>query len=62
MAPKAHEELRKLPSIDRLLQHDRAIELSALFGRDLALEALRRATLSARAEILAGGACPSEEV
>jgi len=61
MAPKAHEELRKLPSIDRLLQHDRAIELSALFGRDLALEALRRATLSARAEILAGGACPSEE-
>jgi L-seryl-tRNA(Ser) seleniumtransferase len=51
-------ELRKLPSVDRLLQEESVAALAARWGHDLTVEATREALDRARQDIRAGGACP----
>ncbi len=53
------EELRKLPSVDRLLQEDTIQTLAEEYGHDLTVEAIRQALDIARQAILAGQDCPS---
>lgn len=50
--------LRRLPSVDRLLQDPRAQELSKEFGRPALVEALRKALEEARSAIRSGGTVP----
>ena len=52
------EELRKLPSVDRLLQEETIQALGEEYGHDLTVEAIRRALDSARQTIMAGENCP----
>jgi L-seryl-tRNA(Ser) seleniumtransferase len=52
------EELRKLPSVDRLLQEEAVAELAARWGHELAVEAAREALDTARQAIRSGESCP----
>jgi L-seryl-tRNA(Ser) seleniumtransferase len=54
-----HEELRKLPSVDRLLQEDSVAALVARWGHELTADAVRETLDSARQAIQEGDACPS---
>jgi L-seryl-tRNA(Ser) seleniumtransferase len=53
------EELRKLPSVDRLLQDPQIAELLARCGHNLTAGAAREALDAARGACLAGENCPS---
>ncbi len=53
-----HEELRKLPSVDRLLQAPALAQVIAEWGQELATGAARAAIEHARQAILDGQACP----
>ena len=55
------EELRKLPSVDRLLQERGAQALAEEYGHDLTVEAIRQALDLARQGIMAGQDCPSTD-
>jgi L-seryl-tRNA(Ser) seleniumtransferase len=50
--------LRHLPSVERVLQHERALALIAEYGRPLALAAVRHALDDARVTLRAGGQAP----
>jgi L-seryl-tRNA(Ser) seleniumtransferase len=52
------EELRKLPSIDRLLQEETVAALVGRWGHELAVEACREVLDSARQAIRDGAPCP----
>jgi L-seryl-tRNA(Ser) seleniumtransferase len=52
------EELRKLPSVDRLLQEGAVAALVERWGHELTVEAAREALDAARQAIRDGGACP----
>ncbi len=52
------EELRRLPSVDRLLQEDAVAALVERWGHDLVVEAAREALDVARQAIREGGPCP----
>jgi L-seryl-tRNA(Ser) seleniumtransferase len=56
----SQSELRKLPSVDRLLQEAPVAELAARWGHDLTVEAAREAFDAARQAILGGEACPPD--
>jgi L-seryl-tRNA(Ser) seleniumtransferase len=58
----AQEELRKLPSVDRLLQGGAVASLAERWGHGLTVDAVRDVLSAAREAILAGAACPSETV
>lgn len=53
------DELRKLPSVDRLLQSEAVAALAARWGHDLTVDAAREALDAARTEVLGGADCPS---
>ena len=55
------EELRKLPSVDRLLQEKGIQALAEEYGHDLTVEAIRQALDLARQAIMAGQDCPSTD-
>ncbi len=55
------EELRKLPSVDRLLQEHSVAELVERWGHELVVAAARQVVDRAREAILAGEACPSSD-
>jgi L-seryl-tRNA(Ser) seleniumtransferase len=57
----SQSELRKLPSVDRLLQTDAVAGLVERHGRELTLEALRAALDDARQAILTGNSAPEAE-
>lgn len=52
--------LRRLPSVDRLLQSSEGASLAESFGHALAVEAMRGTLDDIRQRILAGGAVPAE--
>jgi L-seryl-tRNA(Ser) seleniumtransferase len=52
-------ELRKLPSVDKLLQNDELAALSEIHGHQLVVEAIRAELDVARQRIVAGQATPS---
>jgi L-seryl-tRNA(Ser) seleniumtransferase len=52
------EELRKLPSIDRLLQEETVAALAEQWGHELTVEASREALDAARQTIREGAPCP----
>jgi L-seryl-tRNA(Ser) seleniumtransferase len=54
---ETQEELRKLPSVDRLLQEDAVAKLVERWGHELAAEAVRETLDAARQTILAGEPC-----
>ncbi len=56
-----HDELRKLPSIDRLLQTPDLAQVVAEWGQELATDAARGAVERARQAILGGQPCPDSE-
>jgi L-seryl-tRNA(Ser) seleniumtransferase len=58
---QTQEELRKLPSVDRLLQEEAVAALVARWGHELTVEAAREALDAAREAILGGGPCPQHE-
>ncbi|MFN2290188.1 MAG: L-seryl-tRNA(Sec) selenium transferase [Anaerolineae bacterium] len=55
------QELRNLPSVDRLLQHEAVAALAARWGHELTVEAARETLDAARQAIRQGEACPSME-
>jgi L-seryl-tRNA(Ser) seleniumtransferase len=55
------EELRKLPSVDRLLQDETVAALVERWGHDLTVEASRETLDAVRQAIREGHACPSTE-
>jgi L-seryl-tRNA(Ser) seleniumtransferase len=55
------DELRRLPSVDRLLQEEGVARLVARWGHDLTVEAAREALDAAREAIRGGEACPAPE-
>jgi L-seryl-tRNA(Ser) seleniumtransferase len=55
------EELRKLPSVDRLLQEEQVTGLEARWGHEMTVEAVREALDAVRQAIQDGQACPSTE-
>jgi L-seryl-tRNA(Ser) seleniumtransferase len=55
---QTQEELRRLPSVDRLLQEEAVAALVARWGHDLTVEVAREALDAAREAILGGGPCP----
>jgi len=57
----SQSELRKLPSVDKLLQTEAAAGLVERHGRELTLEALRAVLADARQAILAGNSAPEAE-
>jgi len=61
MADKSapEERLRRLPSVDRLLQTPEGQEWAAAFGHDLVAEAIREAVGEARSRVLAGEDAPA---
>ena len=59
---KIQEELRKLPSVDWLLQEETVAALVARWGHDLTVEAAREALDAARDDIRNGEPCPRPEV
>jgi L-seryl-tRNA(Ser) seleniumtransferase len=58
----SRSELRKLPSVDRLLQADSVAGLVERHGRDLTIDALRATLDEARQAILRGESAPEDEV
>jgi L-seryl-tRNA(Ser) seleniumtransferase len=52
------EQLRKLPSVDRLLQHEMVTELGAQWGHELTVSAAREILEVTRQAIRDGAACP----
>jgi len=56
-----HQELRKLPSVDKLLQIDPLPSLVEEYSHELVVAAVREALDAARQDILAGGSCPLEQ-
>jgi len=56
-----HEELRKLPSVDRLLQEETIADLVKRWGHDLTVEAARETLQAARQTIGVGAPCPAPE-
>jgi L-seryl-tRNA(Ser) seleniumtransferase len=58
---QTQEELRKLPSVDRLLQEESTAELVTRWGHDLTVAAVRETLDAARLMIHDGGACPPDE-
>ena len=56
------QELRNLPSVDRLLQHPQVAALVERWGHGLAVDAARQALDAAREAIRAGSACPPPDV
>ncbi len=54
-------ELRKLPSVDKLLKTDAVANLAAQYGRDLTLDRLRVTLDDARQAILSGESAPEIE-
>ena len=52
------EELRKLPSVDRLLQEESVAQLAGRWGHDLTVSAARETLDEVRETIRAGQACP----
>jgi L-seryl-tRNA(Ser) seleniumtransferase len=58
---ETQEELRKLPSVDRLLQEDAVAALVERWGHELTVEAAREALDAARQVIREGGLCPPPE-
>jgi L-seryl-tRNA(Ser) seleniumtransferase len=55
-------ELRKLPSVDRLLQEDPVAGLAAQWGHGLTVDAVRDTLDAARQAVLAGERCPPSRV
>ncbi|MFN2166042.1 MAG: L-seryl-tRNA(Sec) selenium transferase, partial [Anaerolineae bacterium] len=55
------QELRKLPSVDRLLQEEAMATLVARWGHELTVEAAREALDTARGTIRGGEPCPQVE-
>jgi L-seryl-tRNA(Ser) seleniumtransferase len=55
------EELRRLPSVDRLLQEGAVAALVDRWNHDLTVEAIRETLDAARRAIQEGAACPSAE-
>ncbi len=55
------KELRKLPSVDKLLREEAIRALVGEHGRKLVVEAIRQVMEAVRREIMAGGSCPSLE-
>ncbi len=55
------EQLRKLPSVDRLLQDASVTELVERWGHDLVVDVARETLDVARADIREGAECPSSE-
>ena len=55
------EELRKLPSVDALLQEERVSELVARWGHDLTVDVVRETLDLARQTVRDGGECPPVE-
>ncbi len=55
-------ELRKLPSVDRLLQQAGVAALKERWGHDLALEAARSALEGARESVRGGAPCPDVDI
>jgi L-seryl-tRNA(Ser) seleniumtransferase len=56
----AEHELRNLPSVNRLLQLAEIRSLSADFGHDLVVDAIRETLVLARDAMVSGGRCPQE--
>ena len=56
------EQLRKLPSVDRLLQDETVAELAAQWGHELTVSAARETLDVTRQAIRDGAACPPVEV
>ncbi len=56
------EELRKLPSVDGLLQEETVAALVAQWGHPLTVEAARETLEAARQAVRAGGVCPHAEI
>jgi L-seryl-tRNA(Ser) seleniumtransferase len=54
-------ELRKLPSVDKLLQHDELIALAEVHGRQVLVDSIRAELDAARQQVLAGQPAPSLE-
>jgi L-seryl-tRNA(Ser) seleniumtransferase len=59
MSDQAQVQLRKLPSVDRLLQSHELAELEAQHGHQVVVEAARAALDDARQAILAGATAPA---
>jgi L-seryl-tRNA(Ser) seleniumtransferase len=59
---QTQEELRKLPSVDRLLQEEAVADLVARWGHELTVEAAREALDAAREDIRSGKAGPEPGV
>ena len=55
------KELKKLPSVDRLLQEGAVLALVEEYGHDLTVETIRQALGLARQGIMAGQDCPSTD-
>jgi L-seryl-tRNA(Ser) seleniumtransferase len=55
------QELRKLPSVDRLLQEESVAALALRWGHELTVGAVRQALDAARQAVLEGGKCLSVE-
>jgi L-seryl-tRNA(Ser) seleniumtransferase len=55
------QELRNLPSVDRLLQYPGVVALAECWGHDLVVDATRQVLDAAREEIRAGSACPPSD-
>ena len=53
-----NEELRKLPSVDRLLQDGAVAKLAERWGHSLTVSAARDVLDATREAILGGAACP----
>jgi L-seryl-tRNA(Ser) seleniumtransferase len=58
---EVQDELRKLPSVDRLLQEEAVTALVARWGHELTVEAAREALDAARAAIRGGEPCPQPD-
>jgi L-seryl-tRNA(Ser) seleniumtransferase len=59
--PERHGELRKLPSVDRLLQEEAVQAQVSAYGRELTVTAVREALDAARQTIQVGENCPVVE-
>jgi L-seryl-tRNA(Ser) seleniumtransferase len=55
------EELRRLPSVDRLLQASLTGQLAERWGHELTADAVREALAASREAVLAGDPCPTVE-
>ncbi|MCL7453634.1 MAG: L-seryl-tRNA(Sec) selenium transferase [Anaerolineae bacterium] len=56
------EELRKLPSVDRLLQHEAVAALVERWGHELTVEAAREVLDAVREAVREGDPCPATDV